>query len=218
MVDRRLSERHFRTLAVVAAHDRLGRNGIGCWASHERLAVMVGCNYNRLSMNLRELTEFGYILRLQHPLNKRLRVYRVIYTIADDATMKGIADRSPSGEVSLADSSPNGDVAEPDSSPTQTGLGNNFKELSSVNIFSETENISCRSSEIHSPEGALPGKKNIGAVLAKLERHLKARSLPSHELPMWRDYLDQLVASLGFEDANYGRAQRLHDEIEGRMQ
>jgi DNA-binding MarR family transcriptional regulator len=115
MVDRRLAERHLRTLAVVAAHDRLGKNGVDCWASHKRLATMIGCEYSRLSANLRDLGEWGYIEQSAHPLNKRLRVYRVLYTPEAHAVMKGVAasDSLPNGKVSARDSLPTGQKRPP---------------------------------------------------------------------------------------------------------
>ena len=113
MTDRRLAERHWRTLAVVAAHDRLGKNGVGCWASHRRLATLVGCDYARLSSNLTDLASWGYIERSVHPLNKRLRVYKVLYTPEDAAVMKGIGsgNSSPDGKQSSSDSLRNGKVS-----------------------------------------------------------------------------------------------------------
>jgi hypothetical protein len=179
---------------------------------------MIGCGYTRLSTNLRELAELGYITQANHPLNKRLRVYRVQYTIADEATMKGIPDISPSGEVSNDDTSPDGEAASEDSSPTPTRSTNDFKLLSSVNIFRETEKISCRSNERYSPESALPMKReNLGGVLAVLERKIKANGLLSHELPMWLEYLDQATATADVEDPNFGRATRLYDEVSARL-
>jgi DNA-binding MarR family transcriptional regulator len=132
MVDMRLTERHLRTLAVVAAHDRFSKNGVGCWASHERLAAMIGCDYSRLSTNLRELGEWGYIEKSPHPLNKRLRVYRVIYSASDGEVMKSVAAKVPadkvpnttlpSGNVCRADSLPDGKTDHADSLPSGTEL------------------------------------------------------------------------------------------------
>lgn len=186
MVDMRLSERHLRTLAVVAAHDRLGKNGIGCWASHKRLAEMVGCHYTRISHNLKELGEMGYIERVEHPLNKRLRVYRVLYTDVDAKAMKATAklianDGScPDGQVSddpiVAQSGkPDPDiVARLDNSGADIVAHHNQEATGSVqeppvNIFPEGGNISRETLEIDSAEAARPGGR---ALSCEAERGL----------------------------------------------
>jgi len=86
--DDNLSSLDLRVLAVIAAHDRLGANGVGCYANHNRLAEIVGCHLKSLSRSLRNLGEGGYIEVAPHPLNRRLRVYRVLYNDRDHAIMK----------------------------------------------------------------------------------------------------------------------------------
>ena len=98
--DNRLSARHLRVLAAVAFHDRFGKNGMGCCASHRRLAEIAGCNYTRLSATLSDLNILGYITAGKHPLNRRLRVYRVEYTLADSKAMLRGSDSLPSGKQS----------------------------------------------------------------------------------------------------------------------
>jgi hypothetical protein len=98
--DKRLSARHLRVLAAVAAHDRLGKNGMGCCASHKRLAEMAGCNYTRQSATLSDLNIFGYVTAGKHPLNGRLRVYRVVYNAADGEAMLRSNDSLPRGKQS----------------------------------------------------------------------------------------------------------------------
>lgn len=249
MADLRLKERHLRTLMVIAAHDRLGANGIGCWASHERLAAMVGCAYSRLSMNLRELGELGYIERIPHPLNKRLRVYKVIYNADDARTMttvqKSVRDSSPAGEESAAGeadeavdnssnssprmcgkaphSSPVGEVNGVHSSPRESAMSLKRKASMPVNIFRETENISCRNIEIHSAEAASSGddallasrkgdqEVNIGGHLARLERAL--RSGGALDLSQWRNWLETVIYDLDVDDPNFHRAGRLLEDV-----
>ena len=233
MVDMRLSERHLRTLAVVAAHDRLGKNGIGCWASHERLAEMVGCHYTRISHNLKELGELGYIERVEHPLNKRLRVYKVIYTDADARVMKATAkaiandDSCPDGQVSNApivaqsDNSEPGIVAQSGKSGADIVAHQNQEVADSiqeppVNIFPEGGNRSCETLERDSAEAAPLGSGaprdegkqdlSIDAELAILERRLKAmKELPSiHDVTDLSNYSDWLQEVVSAHDGHTG--------------
>jgi hypothetical protein len=89
MADEALAALDLRVLAFLAVHDRFGANGIGSYASHPRLAGLVKCHLKSTSRSLRVLAEPGYIEAAQHPLNKRLRVYRVVYTADDLTVMKG---------------------------------------------------------------------------------------------------------------------------------
>ncbi len=87
--DRRLTETHLRVILAIALHDRLSqhrKNGQGCWASHRKLAELCNINYTNLSTAIRELGELGYLSAQPHHLNKRRRVYRVIY---DDSLPEG---------------------------------------------------------------------------------------------------------------------------------
>ena len=61
LLDQRLGGHHLRVLATVAAHDRLGKNGSGCWASQDRLAALLGCRKSRISKGLSGLRDYGYI-------------------------------------------------------------------------------------------------------------------------------------------------------------
>lgn len=180
--DERLSERHLRTLGVIAAHDRLGANGIGCWASHARLAEMIGCDYSRLSQNIRELAEWGYLLRDRHPRKRRMKVYRVLYTEEDAAVMKGVrnADSLPDGKVpsecgaddSLPDGKENAPIVCHENSESPGIRGSQPR-----NIFPEGVNTSRRNDEIYTPEGARashaprsrPDEELVGERLRVLE-------------------------------------------------
>jgi DNA-binding MarR family transcriptional regulator/transcriptional regulator with XRE-family HTH domain len=90
--DTRLSALHLRVLACIAYHDRMSGvrgKGQGAWASNETLAARIGCHYTRLSSAVTELARLGYVEREPHPLNKKLRVYRVIYDAAADVLPDG---------------------------------------------------------------------------------------------------------------------------------
>src|SRR5436190_24080632 len=82
--DQRLTGHHLRVLAVIAAHDRLNKNGSGCWASQNRLAALLGCSKSRLSEGLSDLRDYGYIDSRLNPEKRWYRVHRVIYSIDDE--------------------------------------------------------------------------------------------------------------------------------------
>lgn len=198
--DTRLSERHLRTLMVIAAHDRLGRNGIGCFASHARLKQLIGCDYSRLSTNLTELGEYGYVERVQHPLNKRLRVYRVLYTTADKETLKG--DRSGAPNT--------------DSLPTRNAEPAENCGKPDVNIFRETGNISRRNEQIDTPEGASlcsdvrSADEELGMYLRKVERALKS----GIRLENWSEVISNAIIGRKFDDPLLHWGKRLANEID----
>jgi DNA-binding MarR family transcriptional regulator len=96
--DTRLSALELRILGCVAFHDRMSGargKGQGAWASNETLARRVQCHYTNLSSAITKLAKLGYIQRDPHPLNKKLRVYRVIY----DGEVAGLADPLPDDKV-----------------------------------------------------------------------------------------------------------------------
>ncbi len=126
---------HFRVLGVIAAHDRLGANGIGCYASHKRLTALVDCAYTRLSTTIKDLAEWGYLKAQPHPLNKRLRVYQVIYNEHDAAFLKQ-------------------QIVDPQGNDESAIVHMDFEEVADsnegniVNIFCEAENTSCETENI----------------------------------------------------------------------
>jgi hypothetical protein len=81
--DERLAARHWRVLMAIAYHDRLGKNGQGCWATNQRLAELTGLSYNRVAEALSDLRAWGYITSEINPDNRNYRIHRVIY---DDPT------------------------------------------------------------------------------------------------------------------------------------
>jgi len=84
LLDQRLTGHHLRLLGMIAAHDRLGKNGSGCWASQDRLAALLGCSKSRLSEGLSDLRDYGYIASQLNPQRRWHRVHRVIYSIDDE--------------------------------------------------------------------------------------------------------------------------------------
>ena len=86
--DQRLGGLHLCTLGIIAAFDRLGKNGSGCWASQNTIAKIAGVDKARLSRSLSDLRDFGYISSELNPHKRWFRVHRVIYT-DDDAELLG---------------------------------------------------------------------------------------------------------------------------------
>ena len=83
MGDRRLTASHWRLLAAIAWHDRLGRNKIGCYTSNLNLAKEADVHYTNVPPLSDDLETWGYIEKGCHPLNRRLRVYSLIYNEKD---------------------------------------------------------------------------------------------------------------------------------------
>ena len=83
MGDRRLTASHWRLLAAIAWHDRLGRNKIGCYTSNLNLAKEADVHYTNVPPLSDDLETWGYIEKGRHPLNRRLRVYSLIYNEKD---------------------------------------------------------------------------------------------------------------------------------------
>ena len=79
MCDRRLTASHWRLLSAIAWHDRLGRNKIGCYTSNKNLAREADVHYTNIPPLSDDLETWGYISKTRHPLNRRLRVYSLIY-------------------------------------------------------------------------------------------------------------------------------------------
>jgi DNA-binding MarR family transcriptional regulator len=95
--DLRLGVGHFRALGVVAAFDRLGKNGSGCWTSQNKIGKILGIDKTRLSHCLSDLRRYGYITSEMNPDKRWFRVHRVIYTDADFDTLgagKSVAPQS----------------------------------------------------------------------------------------------------------------------------
>lgn len=89
LADTRLSGTDLRLLAAIAAHDRFGKNGTGCFASQRRLAALIGAHEKAVARSAGRLMECGYMTSEKSPTNGRLVIYRVIYTEDDAAAMRG---------------------------------------------------------------------------------------------------------------------------------
>lgn len=89
LADTRLSGTDLRLLAAIAAHDRFGRNGTGCFASQRRLAALIGAHEKAVARSAGRLVEFGYMTSERSPTNGRLVIYRVVYSEEDGLAMRG---------------------------------------------------------------------------------------------------------------------------------
>lgn len=245
--DEKLSALDFRVLAALAAHDRLGANGIGCYASHPRLAALVRCHEKSLSRSLATLAGADdrprYIEAGRHPLNARLRVYKVIYTAFDKGYLTaGLGNeaatsaRRSKGNDPATENPAIGNQTAPQQVTEPNGVSDNNQSLSVVNIFSETGTYPVETGNtsgetaptnrendrnvgaIERPQGF--GKKassaSVAAMLAMIERGIKAGKIGNN--PTWLRFLEETVADLNPPDQNYGRAMRLLEEFGDKVE
>lgn len=236
--DEKLTALDLRVLAALAAHDRLGANGIGCYASHPRLAALVGCHEKSLSRSLGTLAGSKYIEPGRHPLNARLRVYKVVYTDFDKAYLArpigneaATSSRGSIGNKAATQSPPIGNQLAPQQVTELNGVPDKDQSLSSVNIFSETGihpvetgNTSGETASlvrecdrsggaIETLQGLRRGASSVsvGAMLAMIERGIKAGK--NGHNPTWLRFLESTVADLDNGDPNHGRAMRLLEDF-----
>lgn len=90
--DKRLTLLELRVLGVISYHDRLSiprGKGQGAWVSQDKIAKRLGAHFTSVSSAIAKLAKLGYLTGERHPLNKRLRVYRVIYHTKSGATLSG---------------------------------------------------------------------------------------------------------------------------------
>lgn len=211
IADDRLSGLDLRVLACIALHDRMSgklKKGQGCTAGNRTLATEIGCDYSRLSACITKLGTLGYVEKTAHPLNRRQRVYRVIYTDDDSSFVKG---------ESLPPRKQKPDIVCQDFEDVQPDQG-----LTDVNIFRETEKIFRRNGERNSPEGARPfglampakvGNGNEGSAIAQFERVWKQGERNPEWVAAWLEYLEAVHADGAMGDPNAERAGRLCGDL-----
>lgn len=83
--DKRLTAVEWRVLSAICAHDRLGANGVGCYASIERLAGMAECHVKSTSRAISNLAHLKY---LEIRKVGRSNFYTVQYSDLDKVAMK----------------------------------------------------------------------------------------------------------------------------------
>lgn len=229
MSDEELSSLDIRVLMVIAAHDRMGKNSIGCYASHTRLAAIVRCHLKSLSRSLRTLAEKGYISGELHPLNRKTRIYKVLYTEADGLSMKPLQADIGNKTVTIDSDLGNETATDRGSkgngiAPNWGAIGNHAEEnkiknqcVAPSNIFSETDNKSSETRLIDSAEAASSlqedAQMTTGSFLAMLERAIQRHQINSQQLNIAITVLENIMNTEEFGTANYGRAYRLHEQI-----
>lgn len=206
--DQRLTGLHLRVLGVIAAHDRLNKNGQGCRAGNKRLAELSGCHLKSLSPAIKALAELGYIEADTNPLNRRSRIYTVIYT-DEDAESFGFrkpariarqgCDQEMPQQGEIGNHQPTQNPAIGNHQPTQTidnplNSGRNTNRIYSVKQkidFVETKEISCKNAGFS--EGArgevfhqtsqprAHGSRSIGGVISQLLGPPSVTTLSSQE-------------------------------------
>jgi DNA-binding MarR family transcriptional regulator len=215
--DDKLTAEDFRVLGVIAAHDRLGANGIGCYASVSRLAQLTQAHVKSVSRTISSLAQRGYIEINANPMDKRRHVYRVRYTEMDAALMatarKEIGNNlaTEMGQIGNNLAGFLGKIGNKVSDKNEQ-----FQGVAKCNILSETLNTSREAKNTFSETA--PGEredKSVGAILAMIERSIKAGVDRKKAEGHYR-YLDDIVGfngSIAYDDPNYGRAFRLWEEI-----
>jgi len=220
--DKRLSAADLRVLMAVSLHDRMGRNGTGCYASASRLASISNCDIKALSRSIRRLAECGYLVGKRNPLSPRSRVYSVVFNDLD----WGVANPSTgsnSAEVHRLTGS--GTATKPgEMGSSALRKAETFQQDVEDNISCETINT-IREPEIKTSRETAASENlsncgdrkrlNVGAILADLERNLNAGI--ALDRSRWLPWLESLIgddALLDRGDPNYHRAQRLYETWE----
>ena len=89
MSDSRLAAAHHRVLQAIADHHRLGVNGVGCTASHRRLADITGLHFTTVTKKIADLILYGYVVAKKSGKDGRRRIYHVVYNDEDAAVSDG---------------------------------------------------------------------------------------------------------------------------------
>jgi DNA-binding MarR family transcriptional regulator len=183
--DLRLAALHFRVLLVIAAHDRLGKNGQGCWLAQNRIAEIVHCSKSHLSNVLGELRDWGFIKSKINRDRRWFRVHSVVYTDKDFSCLepgksvhpqRNRSDKSVSSPVNCLDksvhsggkiSSP-GEVNQFTSPPKRNNEINDVKNMTIVPTITRT--IEGTAEVLRGPDRA--EARHRGWSLAEAEKFL----------------------------------------------
>jgi hypothetical protein len=210
--DDRLTGLHFRILATIAGHDRMGRNGQSCWLGRDKLAIRVGCNPTNLSTAISDLISWGYLEAEQSEQDKRRKGFRVVYVAKDDAAGIGAKLKEyelPAGNVvSLQNTLPESDVFD-------ERHADKNKQNQMVREFRAEPNIFGRNQDIAQKRGfgmgASSERKRYGAAthepLARLfgnDGWEVLSTLPEDELKwLQRKYSDGILCADDLMHARY---------------
>lgn len=210
--DQRLTGLHLRVLTAICLHDRMSGalgKGQGCWASHKTLALKCGCNYTNLSTAISELGKWGYVERSLNPLNKRLKVYRVIYTDDDKAVAK-TSNSLPDDKQTPAE---DGEIVCPDfreELQSQAVTDVEYISRSGEDIRGTMERNSAEAASFCNDAGLdLSSDKKVGTLLRKAEERLKTNGLSSQELDNLLHILSNIECGRDHADPLHQWARRL---------
>jgi len=183
-----LSALALRVLAAIAYHDRLSRSrrqGAGCWAGNPTLARKCCCHESSLSTAITQLAQRGYITREPHPINRRLRVFRVVYEAPESASIPSqVGEQSGSHHLPVAKQSHEPSVSDcsPESGPKAETVCHAKPQGPELNGESDVEYIPPKREEItpkrehirHKTRSAFEkANGNMGGFLAMVERALR---------------------------------------------
>ena len=88
VTDDRLRLIHYRVLALIAAHDRFGINGMGCTLSTRGIGERLKQKQGNVSIACRDLVNWGYLMPVRNPKHSQMRMLSVIYEDEDKDAFK----------------------------------------------------------------------------------------------------------------------------------
>jgi hypothetical protein len=167
MGDRRLKAQHLHLLMAISWHDRLNRNGRGCYARVITLCKEAEIDPTNFSDLLRDLEQFGYA-RVDRTFGKRVRTIHLIYetksTQLGAHTKSGTADVSGEGELGADTNLPASQLGTPEAPSVD------IIERSDNNRCSETKIIdSVKQPKVH-PSGLGGSDRDREAYTSSLQR------------------------------------------------
>jgi len=97
VTDDRLRLIHYRVLALIAAHDRFGVNGMGCTLSTRGIGERLRQKQGNVSIACRDLVNWGYLMPVRNPKHSQMRMLSVIYEDGDKDAFKQAPTDMPKG-------------------------------------------------------------------------------------------------------------------------
>jgi len=231
MGDVNLSALDIRVLMAIAAHDQLGGNGTGCFASHSTLAALVDCHLKSLSRSLSALAQAGYVEARPNPLNKKTRIYSVIYSDEDAGYMQSAkakkGNKAATYDADLGNKAATEGVETGNRSvPKHAEIGNHVSEISlsdqydvEGNIFCEADKTSSKADKIHSGEPAPPQERRLssGEILSQIDRKMKNDNPTAYTLNMFAMQVATILGQAEGGSQEYGWSERLLADIQCRI-
>lgn len=212
MADERLSALDFRVLMAIGIHDRLGANGVGCFASPRRMADLIGSHEKSVSRSIGLLIGAGYLVAAPATWDRRRRIYRIVYTDFDKAFLRSkIGNETATDQQSSAGANGNDlatgfDSIGNDAATENHEIGNKPNRESQRNQADGTGNIlveshlnkSCKagknSAKVGNPErlldnDILPAPRSIEEATGLLREMLEGREISPYLMSRLRQKL-----------------------------